>query len=284
MSPSRRSPGRERQLHAAPNLLDAVVAHGERSVGIGGGRTSSTCARTHARWPVATSRAGLRSARARTRPRHPRAPRPERILRRGGVLRRPLAPLAPRGDGARRRRKARLVLKAHGEPGPPALGRPVRHHAGQHRHRRAGRGDAVAPRSPARSRPCRCSLRIGAGATLGTICALAVVTYGHVVFGELAPRSAALNHPEEVARWLVPPLHALRVGRHARSPGCSTSPPTLVLRALRPDAGERRGERALGGRAADPRGAEPGGRARWSGRTRRSSRACSSSPRRTPAR
>ena len=37
-------------------------------------------------------------------------------------------------------------------------------------------------------------------AGLGTACALAVVTYGHVVFGELAPRSAALNHPEEVAR------------------------------------------------------------------------------------
>jgi CBS domain containing-hemolysin-like protein len=47
--------------------------------------------------------------------------------------------------------------------------------------------------------------RIGTAA-LGTICALAVVTYGHVVFGELAPRSAALNHPEEVSRWLVPPL------------------------------------------------------------------------------
>jgi len=48
--------------------------------------------------------------------------------------------------------------------------------------------------------------RLGTVAGLGTICALAVVTYGHVVFGELAPRSAALNHPERVARWLVPPL------------------------------------------------------------------------------
>lgn len=48
-------------------------------------------------------------------------------------------------------------------------------------------------------------LRISA-ATIGTVCAMSVVTYGHVVFGELAPRSAALNHPEEVARWLVPPL------------------------------------------------------------------------------
>jgi CBS domain containing-hemolysin-like protein len=43
-------------------------------------------------------------------------------------------------------------------------------------------------------------------ATLGTVLAMATVTYGHVVFGELAPRAAALNHPEEVSRWLVPPL------------------------------------------------------------------------------
>ena len=48
-------------------------------------------------------------------------------------------------------------------------------------------------------------VRVGT-AGLGTFCALAVVTYGHVVFGELAPRSAALNHPEKVSRWLVPPL------------------------------------------------------------------------------
>ncbi len=51
-------------------------------------------------------------------------------------------------------------------------------------------------------------LRLGTGVGLGTFCALAVVTYGHVVFGELAPRSAALNHPEDFARWLVPPLLA----------------------------------------------------------------------------
>ena len=50
--------------------------------------------------------------------------------------------------------------------------------------------------------------RLGSVGFIGTLCALSVVTYGHVVFGELAPRSAALNHPEEVARWLVPPLFA----------------------------------------------------------------------------
>ena len=45
--------------------------------------------------------------------------------------------------------------------------------------------------------PLSTALRLSA-ATVGTVCAMAVVTYGHVVVGELAPRSAALNHPEEV--------------------------------------------------------------------------------------
>ena len=46
------------------------------------------------------------------------------------------------------------------------------------------------------------SLRV----TVGAIVALTSVTYMHVVFGELAPRAAALNHPEDFARWLAPPL------------------------------------------------------------------------------
>ena len=46
------------------------------------------------------------------------------------------------------------------------------------------------------------SLRV----SFGAIVALASVTYLHVVFGELAPRAVALNHPEQFARWLAPPL------------------------------------------------------------------------------
>src|SRR4051794_16465576 len=42
--------------------------------------------------------------------------------------------------------------------------------------------------------------------SFGAIVALASVTYLHVVFGELAPRAVALNHPEQLARWLAPPL------------------------------------------------------------------------------
>jgi CBS domain containing-hemolysin-like protein len=39
-----------------------------------------------------------------------------------------------------------------------------------------------------------------------TTIAVGIVTFLHVVFGELAPRSIALTHPEEAARWLAPPL------------------------------------------------------------------------------
>jgi CBS domain containing-hemolysin-like protein len=42
--------------------------------------------------------------------------------------------------------------------------------------------------------------------TIGATVALTTVTYLHVVFGELAPRAAALNHPEQFARVLAPPL------------------------------------------------------------------------------
>ncbi len=48
------------------------------------------------------------------------------------------------------------------------------------------------------------SVRVGFGAAI----ALAIITVFHVVFGELAPRGAALSHPEEVASWLTPPLLA----------------------------------------------------------------------------
>jgi CBS domain containing-hemolysin-like protein len=42
--------------------------------------------------------------------------------------------------------------------------------------------------------------------TFGAASALIVVTYLHVVFGELTPKAAALNHPEVIASWLAPPL------------------------------------------------------------------------------
>jgi CBS domain containing-hemolysin-like protein len=50
------------------------------------------------------------------------------------------------------------------------------------------------------------ALELSVRLTAGAAVALLVVTYLHVVFGELAPRATALNHPEQVARWLAPPL------------------------------------------------------------------------------
>jgi CBS domain containing-hemolysin-like protein len=46
--------------------------------------------------------------------------------------------------------------------------------------------------------------------TLAATVALIIVTYLHVVFGELVPKAAALNHPESLARWLAPPLLSRR--------------------------------------------------------------------------
>ncbi|HVA58158.1 MAG: hemolysin family protein [Gemmatimonadaceae bacterium] len=51
-------------------------------------------------------------------------------------------------------------------------------------------------------------LDVGVRLAIGATAALAVVSYFHVVVGELVPRGAALHHPEEMAGWLTPPLLA----------------------------------------------------------------------------
>jgi CBS domain containing-hemolysin-like protein len=50
--------------------------------------------------------------------------------------------------------------------------------------------------------PLEISVRLGIAGTVSFV----VITYLHVVFGEIAPKAAALRHPEGLARWLVPPL------------------------------------------------------------------------------
>lgn len=47
---------------------------------------------------------------------------------------------------------------------------------------------------------------IPARVTIAAVIAFAFASYVHVVFGELVPKAAALNHPERLAKWLVPPL------------------------------------------------------------------------------
>ncbi len=50
------------------------------------------------------------------------------------------------------------------------------------------------------------AIEAGLRVTLGATVALSAVTFCHVVFGELVPRAAALQHPEIWAKWLAPPL------------------------------------------------------------------------------
>ena len=47
---------------------------------------------------------------------------------------------------------------------------------------------------------------IPARITIAGLIAFAAASFMHVVFGELVPKAAALNHPEKLAKWLVPPL------------------------------------------------------------------------------
>ncbi|MFN8573922.1 MAG: hemolysin family protein [Gemmatimonadaceae bacterium] len=60
------------------------------------------------------------------------------------------------------------------------------------------------------------SVKVSAAAVV----ALTIATFFHVVFGELAPRAVALQHPEEFARWLAPPILVF---------GWITSPFTAIL-------------------------------------------------------
>jgi CBS domain containing-hemolysin-like protein len=50
------------------------------------------------------------------------------------------------------------------------------------------------------------AVEVSLSVTIAGIVAYTVLTYLHVVLGELTPKAAALNHPERFAKWLAPPL------------------------------------------------------------------------------
>ena len=52
------------------------------------------------------------------------------------------------------------------------------------------------------------ALDVGVRVGIAAGVALTIVTYLHVVLGELAPRALSLNHPEAFAKWLAPPILA----------------------------------------------------------------------------
>ena len=104
--------------------------------------------------------------------------------------------------------KARLALRASGNLAACLLGEPVRSYARKPRRWARSPRARWAARSRASSPRCRSSIEVSFRVGIGAAIALTIVTYLHVVFGELAPRGVALAHPEDVARWLTPPLLA----------------------------------------------------------------------------
>lgn len=50
------------------------------------------------------------------------------------------------------------------------------------------------------------ALEVSVRVTLAGIVAYTILTYLHVVLGELTPKAAALNNPEKIAKFLAPPL------------------------------------------------------------------------------
>ena len=137
--------------------------------------------------------------------------------------------------------------------------------------------------SPHGSPPLPIAVEQSLRVSVGAIVALASVTYLHVVFGELAPRAVALNHPEQLARWLAPPLmvFAWLVTPFIAVLNRSSQ---AVLKHVRPARRCAGRVGALARRAAADRGAEPGRRRDPGAGRGPASRGCSSSRRRTRAR
>jgi CBS domain containing-hemolysin-like protein len=50
------------------------------------------------------------------------------------------------------------------------------------------------------------AVEVSLSITLAAVIAYIVLTYLHVLLGELTPKAAALNHPEQMAKFLAPPL------------------------------------------------------------------------------
>ena len=87
---------------------------------------------------------------------------------------------------------------------------------------------------------------------LAILLAYALLSFFHVVFGELVPKGAALGHAEGTALWVSAPVRALRRGLppvHLGAAGRERRDPALV----RPRAARRRARGPLRGRAAHAR-------------------------------
>ena len=136
-----------------------------------------------------------------------------------------------------------------------------------------------------------CSLAIGAlgeqvlahhfdavmASFLAVILALLVVTYLHVVIGELVPKGIALSHAERVALFVSTPVRWFFVVFRPLIWLLEEST-NVLLRGVRARAAGRARRSPLRGRAADAADLARPSRARSSTRSRRCSRRSSTSP------
>src|SRR6266550_2396437 len=82
----------------------------------------------------------------------------------------------------------------------------------------------------------------GLGTVLAVLLAYLILTFFHVVIGELVPKGVALGHPEGTALWVAAPVRAFFT---LFAPFDRRRPPPA-----RPRASERRARAAVGGRAS----------------------------------
>ena len=163
-------------------------------------------------------------------------------------------------------RGARAVRRAVSRPGQLHRRDAARHHDGQPRPRLDRRAGArLADRAGARA-ACRPRSPTPTAHTIAVAIAFAIITALHIVLGELAPKTIALERAEATALWVVKPTELfMRVFwpfiRLLNGMGRAVVQPARPAEPRRPRAG------ALGRRAEDARHGEPGGgRARGGGR------------------
>jgi CBS domain containing-hemolysin-like protein len=94
------------------------------------------------------------------------------------------------------------------------------------RHRRRGFGPRAAPGLV--------SVAAHSGAAIAV--AFAIITFLHIVLGELAPKSLALSRPEAVSRQIARPLDVVLAARRALHRGAQriAQPPASALIGMRP--------------------------------------------------
>ena len=126
---------------------------------------------------------------------------------------------APRAAIERRAQQGSGVARTGpaGPRGPAAAGSlhrhgAARHHARQPRPRHVRRARAGRLASPISFEARRRRRRWIAAHTVASVTAVAVLTYLHIVLGEMIPKSLALQSAERTVLWITPLMRAIKFG------------------------------------------------------------------------